>query len=301
MKVVRNYHSPYSSTSFKTYLEGNSLSLAVMWKLTPRVGNPIGTTSHTRDITLPDHTCVFKSNQGALPTSTDLQSGQNSTGVELDAIFSDDFITEESIAAGDWNSAFFEIFVINYLAPAMGEYVVFAGFIGDIKIVGNRFRGEGRPLTSKALQQIGNLSTPKCRVKRLGDLECKVNLASPAAGDGGAITVTGTVTTGGNSDYFIDSSKTQADGYFAFGSVTFTSGLLNGRSVEVKDFSSGRFDLQIPAPLAIPVGTTYTAIRGCDQTPETCTNVYNNIVNIRAFPKVPGLEKAFRIKTAIQH
>lgn len=301
-KTVRNFYSPYTNTSFKTYLAGTSLELASCWLLTAVTGETIGATSHTKDLVLQGHPGVtFKSRVGSIPTAADSGTGGSSSGLELDAVFDDDLLTEESILSGVWDGANFEVFIINYRAPLMGEYVMYGGFIGDVKILGNRFRAEGRALTAKGAIQIGKVFTGKCIARLLGDAECKVNLGAVAAGDGGAITVTGTVTTGGSNVQFTDTSKTQAADYFTHGIVTFTSGLLNGRSVEVKKFVGGVFELLDATPLTILTGTTFTAIRGCDRLPETCTNVYDNIINIRAQTHIPGLEKAYRVKPVLNH
>lgn len=299
-KIVRNFSSPYDINSFKTYLAGTSLELASCWKLTAVTGEKIGATSNTKDLVLSGHPgVVFKSKLGSLPTATDSSIGQ-STGLELDAVFDDTILTEESVLSGVWDGAFFEVFIINYKALAMGEYVMYGGFIGDVKILGDRFRAEGRPLTSKGTIQIGKVFTIKCIARRLGDQDCKVNVNIPAAGDSGVITVTGTVSTGGSNVQFTDSSRTEATDYYTHGIVTYTSGTLNGRSSEVRKYTAGGlFELLDATPLNVDVGTTYKAERGCDRTAETCTNVYNNIINIRAQPKIPGLEKAYRVKPVL--
>lgn len=299
-KKCRNFFSPYGSTSFKTYLSGSTLELVSCWKLVSVTGETIAATSHTKDLVLDGHPGVtFKSKLGSLPTASDSSVG-SSTGLELDAVFDDDLLTKESVLSGVWDGAFLEIFIINYRSPKMGEYVMYGGFIGDVKILGNRFRAEGRPLTAKGTIQIGKLSTLKCIVRNLGDHECKVDLNAPAGGDGGNITVTGTVSTGASNTQFTDTSRSEVSNYFTHGIVTFTSGSLNGRSVEVRKFmSGGLFELLDATPLVIDAGVTYSAIRGCDRTPETCKNVFNNIINIRAQPKIPGLEKAYTVKPAV--
>lgn len=235
MKSARNYTAPYTATSFKDYLAESSLTLTTCWKLVSATNVKVGATSHTRDITLSGHAGVtFKSSQGVVPTAADTELGLGSAGLEVDSVFSVDVLTEETVAAGDWDGAYFEVFLINYETPAMGELVMFAGTIGEVKTYGERFRAEGRPLSSKATQQIGSIYTEKCTVRRLGDARCKLNIAEGQnAADGGVITTTGTVTTGGSNTQFTASALGQVTGYFTHGTVTFTSGTLNGRSSEI--------------------------------------------------------------------
>ncbi len=301
MKIPRNFTTPYTVDSLIDYLQGSSLTLATCWKLINKDDVIIGATSHTRDLVLTAHPGItFLSTQGVIPSAVDNETGLESSGLEVDAVFKLDIISEEDIASGKWDSAYFEVFVLNYLVPTMGELVMFSGTIGDVKTYGTRFKAEGRPLTSKATQEIGTLYAPKCDVLMLGDSRCKVNLNANAGGDGGIITVTGSVTTGGSSQKFFDTSRTQPTGYFNYGVIEFTSGDLDGFKAEVKSYiqTGGEIELQIPMTRVIEAGTTYKLIRGCDRKHGTCKNIYNNLKNFRGFPYVPGIEKAYKTNSS---
>lgn len=236
MKSARNYTAPYTANSFREYLAEPSLTLATCWKLVSKTNVVVGATTHTRDLTLSGHAGVtFKSSQGIVPSAADTELGLGSAGLEVDSVFSVDVLTEETVAAGDWDGAYFEVFLVDYTNLDLGDLVMFAGTIGEVKTYGERFRAEGRPLTSKATQQIGDIYTEKCTVRRLGDTRCKipVTIGATAAGDGGIITSTGTVTTGGSNVQFSDTSRGEVTGYYTYGTVTFTSGVLAGRSSEI--------------------------------------------------------------------
>ncbi|MCA1807261.1 MAG: phage BR0599 family protein, partial [Actinobacteria bacterium] len=62
------------------------------------------------------------------------------------------------------------------------------------------------------------------------------------------------------------------------------------RSVEVKDFSGGSFNLFVPMPEKIATGDAYKVYAGCDKSFNTCKDKYNNSVNFRAFPYIPGAD-----------
>jgi uncharacterized phage protein (TIGR02218 family) len=480
MKQARNYSSPYNSVSLKEHIASGARTTATCWKLVSEP-NSLGTiktvaaTSHTRDITLSGHAGItFLSAQGAAPSAVDTEAGLSSTGVEVDAAFVIDVLSEESIASGDWDNASFEVFIINYNEPKMGELVTFSGNIGEVSTRDNRLKAEGRPLSSKAEQDFGDRYVPNCIARNFGDADCKHpigTVASPAeaGGDGGVIIVGGTVTTGGSNSQFVDSSRTQGTDYFTYGLVEFTSGVLAGRVSEIQRYvgssapsnqkivsdntwkqsttltsgwqnngfndsgwssaieqvpsggmpwgtvtnfpitsqaswiwssyslntnvanttyfrktftpnitsgkititadsnfrlyingteitagsvsnwetvhtynittfnagstntiavvvvndsdpstynpagllfdlvmdsytpnsSGGTFELAVPMPRIIEAGTTYKAIRGCDRYWETCKNVFNNVLNFRGFPFVPGIEQAYRTREQI--
>lgn len=296
----RNVQPPYTVNSFRDYLAEDVLTLAVCWLLEAKDGTRIGATSHVRDLTLPGHVgVVFTNNQGVTPSAVDSETEGESAGLEVEAVFDSELITEETVAAGKWRSAKFEIFVINYKEPGMGELIMHSGTLGDVTTRGAQFKAQAEPLTAKARTKIGNLCRARCDVRRLGDERCKVDITEPADGDGGVITVAGSVTGGDDSQLeFVDATRVEAVGYFTHGEVEFTSGALAGQRFEVKDFAAGRFTLHVPTPRPIAQGTMYTAIRGCDRTAEMCRVVYANIINFRGFPHVPGVEKALRIERA---
>lgn len=224
-------------------------TLATCWKLVSKpdalnVIKTVGATSHTRDLKLLGHAgVIFESAQGVVPSAVDHEVGLSSAGLEVDAVFELNIISEESVASGDWDGAYFEVFQVNYEVPEMGEMVMFSGYIGDVKTYGQRFRAEGRPMSSKAALEFGNLYVPQCIALNLGDGKCKVPLGtvgSPAyaAGDGGVITIGGTVTGGGSNTEFADSTRSEVNGYFDYGVIKFTSGVLAGRMSEVQSFIS---------------------------------------------------------------
>lgn len=87
-----------------------------------------------------------------------------------------------------------------------------------------------------------------------------------------------------------------AIGYYAFGLLTFTSGLNAGYSMDVRTSSVGALTLALPMARAIQVGDTYTVTPGCDRTAGTCNARFNNIVNFRGEPFIPGPDTIFRIQ-----
>jgi len=84
-------------------------------------------------------------------------------------------------------------------------------------------------------------------------------------------------------------------GYFDNGVITFTSGLNNGRSMEVQSYVPGQWTLELPMPYLPAIGDTYSMHAGCDYSLQTCRDRFNNIVNMRAEPYVPGVDKLMQI------
>jgi uncharacterized phage protein (TIGR02218 family) len=74
--------------------------------------------------------------------------------------------------------------------------------------------------------------------------------------------------------------------------LTWTSGNNNGFSIEVKkfNFQTEVFTLFLSMPYDIQVGDNYSVTYGCDKSLDTCKDRFNNVVNFRGEPYLPGLD-----------
>jgi uncharacterized phage protein (TIGR02218 family) len=86
-----------------------------------------------------------------------------------------------------------------------------------------------------------------------------------------------------------------ATGYFDFGKIAFTGGLNNGLSREIKAYVPGQITLYLPLPYLAAIGDTYSIVAGCDKSFATCRDRFDNVVNFRGEPYVPGVDKMVQI------
>lgn len=138
-----------------------------------------------------------------------------------------------------------------------------------------------------------NLYGPGC-LHNLYDAGCTLVRAT--------FTVTGTASTGSTASA-IKTSRTEADGYFELGAITFTSGANNGLTRTVKTFAhtNGLFSLAKAFPAAPANGDTFSAYPGCDKKGAdasgnvnngTCKVKFNNLAHFRGAPYIPAPENA---------
>ncbi|HEU4597180.1 MAG TPA: DUF2163 domain-containing protein, partial [Pyrinomonadaceae bacterium] len=241
-ETIVNYVGPYTSQSLIDHIGTATPTTATCWKLTLHAKSPlfasgivIRATSHDHPLVLPGHgSAPFEPGVAGVPTSIDTESGHASAGMQYETVFTDDGITREALSAGDWNRAKIEILTVNVNALNMGQLIEFTGYLGKADEEGDLWRAEARPLTAIAQSQVGRLTSARCSVRRLGDARCKVNLAAPAAGDGGAILVNGTLTSVVSVTRVRASALTQTGNYFEL--IKFTSGVLSGREYEVREY-----------------------------------------------------------------
>jgi hypothetical protein len=65
--------------------------------------------------------------------------------------------------------------------------------------------------------------------------------------------------------------------------------------MEVQSYVPGQWTLELPMPYLPAIGDTYSMHAGCDYSLETCRDRFSNLVNMRAEPYVPGVDKLVQI------
>lgn len=60
--------------------------------------------------------------------------------------------------------------------------------------------------------------------------------------------------------------------------------------------AQGMIELWFPAPFKIQVGDEFKASEGCDKTFTTCKEKFNNYINFRGFPHIPGKDEINKYK-----
>lgn len=91
-------------------------------------------------------------------------------------------------------------------------------------------------------------------------------------------------------------------GWFDFGAVVWETGDNAGVAMEVRTFTQATPDqtvrLFLDLPKDIQVGDRGRIYPGCDKLRSTCINKFNNIVNFRGFPDIPGQDVALNYPDA---
>lgn len=264
-----------------THYASGDTTLAWGLKITRTDATVYGFTSHQRDVTI--NAVDYLAGPGLDVQSLVSSAGMAVDNTELTIIADDDStFTRPDILAGRWDGAAFELFIFNWATPADGRDVVFAGHLGQVKPRRGAYVVELRGLQHYLQQPVGSVSTKTCRA-RLGDALCGVTLAS--------YTVTGTLTGVTSQQVFTDTSRAEADDYFAEGVLTFTSGANDGLSFRVRTYAADTFTLAVPPVLPVEVGDTYSVHAGCrKRLAEDCVAKFDNALNFQGEPHRPTVD-----------
>jgi uncharacterized phage protein (TIGR02218 family) len=268
------------SAEFEQHLAAEVTTLATCYCITRVDGIELGFTDHDENLSVDG--LIYDSIAGFTPTTTESKSDMSVDNMEIEGISFPSKITQSSLLAGIYDYAEVEIFLVNYEDLSAGKMILKRGKLGEVTLSKQMFRAEIRGLTQHLSQTIGAVYAPTCQAI-LGDSSCKINLAT--------CTVKAQVTKAMNRQSFIAKSLTQKAGYFTGGEVKFLSGDNLDSRMEVKEFADSLVTLVLPMGSVIEVGDIFSIVAGCDKLRETCISKFNNILNFRGFPDVPGVDR----------
>ena len=265
------------SAELAYHIAGDVTSLATCWRIARRDGVVLGFTTHDRALVIDNVT--YRAASGFSPSAIAASNALSVDNLDVAGALSSSAITEADLRDGWFDFAKIEIFQVNWAELTQGKLNLVSGRLGEVSITDHRFTAEIRGLAQSLQQPVGEVYSPECRAD-LGDERCKVNLAS--------FTLTGSVTATASNRAFTDSARSEANGWFDYGLLTWHTGANAGLSVEVKSFADGVFTLFDAMPGAIAVGDRYSVHAGCDKRVATCKAKFANVLNFRGEPFVPG-------------
>lgn len=257
-----------------------------------RDGTVMGFTVHDRALTvdmldISDVPVVFNAGGGVSPSAIELNEGFSPSNCEISGPVTAQ-ITAVAVMGGRFNGARVRVFDVDWKQAIPDVLPLLAGNVREARLEERKWVFEVRSDTDRANQSIGEVLTPYCQAD-LGDERCKFPLVGvpvtiAAVTDRKRFTVTG--------------AEAFADDYFNLGHILFTSGtMLATDTMEVFDWtqSSGAIELYVNLVDTPLVGDTLLIHQGCDKLRPTCVLTFNNILNFRGHPDVPGSDQVFKV------
>lgn len=249
-----------------------------------RDGRVIGFTDHDRDLSFEG--IVFRADSGMSAGAVQQGTGLAVDNTEAAGVLSADAITEIDILAGRYDGARVQSWLVNWTDVAM-RVQSFAGVIGDVVRVGASFRAELRGMSEALNQPQGRIYHARCSAV-LGDGACGFDLDQPGYADTRPVE---TVTEGRMFD-FADFAGHE-DRWFERGRLRVLSGAAAGlvgvvKNDRLSDARGRKVELWqalgvLPAP-----GDMVRLEAGCDRRADTCRMKFDNLLNFRGFPDIPG-------------
>jgi uncharacterized phage protein (TIGR02218 family) len=275
--------------ALQTKLNSGATTLCRCYVLRRADGVTLGFTDHDEDIDIAGTPCRAGTGLSASEVATRL--GMAVDGTEVLGALSDDALTEDDLAAGRYDGASVETWLVDWSEPAL-RVLLSKDTLGEVRRESRAFTAELRSAMAKLNMETGRLYTATCAAD-LGDARCTVALASPVLTGSGAVAALRGIST-----FTASGLGSYADGRFTAGKLTFASGANAGHAVEVKSHRAAGGSVTITlwqaAPQPIATGDTFTVSAGCDKRFATCRDRFGNAANFRGFPHIPGNDFVIR-------
>ncbi|MGB8815139.1 MAG: DUF2163 domain-containing protein [Paracoccaceae bacterium] len=265
------------------HLASGATTVCRAWSVTRRDGRVFGFTDHDQDFAFEGIT--FRANTGLTARALQQTTGLSVDNTEAVGALSDAAVTEADLMAGRFDAAVVQAWLVNWLQVA-DRVLQFKGSFGEISRAGGAFQAELRGLAEALNQPQGRVYQRACSAV-LGDGDCRFNLGLPGYFVERAVeeVIEGRV-------FRFESFLGFDDRWFERGRLVMQSGEATALIGVIKNdrlSATGReIELWQALGAGVAVGDLVRFEAGCDKRMETCRVKFNNLLNYRGFPHIPG-------------
>ncbi|MDJ0828035.1 MAG: DUF2163 domain-containing protein [Rhodobacter sp.] len=269
--------------ALQAHLESGTTTLCRAWAVVRADGAAFGFTDHDRPLSFEG--IDFKADSGLSAAAISQATGLAVDNTEAVGVLSDAALREDDIQAGRFDGAAVTAWLVNW-ADVDQRLVQFRGTLGEVKRSSGAFQAELRGLTEALNQPTGRVYQTPCAAV-LGDAACGFDLDTP--GYAAEIAVEAV------EDRKLFRFAALAgfdDRWFERGRLRVLSGAAEGLVGLIKNdrlTAEGRsLELWQALGAAVAEGDTIRIEAGCDKRAGTCRLKFNNFLNFRGFPHIPG-------------
>lgn len=272
------------SDAMKAHLASGATTLARCFSVVRKDGLVLGFTDHDRDLNFDGIT--FRADSGLTAKAIQQATGLSVDNSEAFGALRSAAITEADILAGRYDGAEVRAWRVNWADPAV-RVLQFRGTLGEIVRSGGAFTAELRGLSEALNQPVGLIYHARCSAV-LGDGRCGFDLSQPGYAEERPVEMVqeGRV-------FRFAAMPGFEDRWFEKGRLVVLDGVAKGLVGSIKnDRATGGGGRAVelwqnlgaaPAP-----GDMVRIEAGCDRRAETCRLKFNNFMNFRGFPHIPG-------------
>lgn len=258
-------------------LTGDLTTIALCWRIERRDGVTIGLTDHDRDLTIDG--LVHRAAPGMTPSAIKRSDAREADTMDVAGALTSAAIAARDLIAGRWDGARVMLFAVDWTG-APGRVDLGEGLIGAVETQGDGFTAELRGPSALLDRAVAEETSPECRAE-LGDRRCRVAMAgrrrfARVVGSKGAVLT-------------LDAGEPGA-GAYGEGRLRWFEGANCGLESAILDSDGVGVTLRAAPPFAVEPGTLVEVSEGCDKRMATCAARFNNAVNFRGEPYLPGMD-----------
>jgi uncharacterized phage protein (TIGR02218 family) len=267
------------SPSFASALASGATTLCHCWRLARRDGAVMGFTDHDADLAFAGVT--FRAASGLDAAQAESAAGLAVGSGDVHGALVDGGIVESDILAGLYDDAAIETWLVDW-NNLDNRVLMDAATTGEVKRSEFAFAVELRSLAHRFDEERGRQFQRGCSAD-LGDAACSVALTGPDWSTGGAI-----LRSERPGSFVVLTDAAFDAGFFTDGSLVTPAGAVLPVKLHERTIDGDRIVLWSAPAMQLPAGARVTLRAGCDKSPEACRQKFDNIVNFRGFPHMPG-------------
>lgn len=265
------------------HLKTGATTVCRAWLVQRTDGVNLGFTDHDDDLTFDGN--FYSAETGLTAQNIEKNLGMSIDNTEVIGALSDASINENDIMAGRYDGAEVVEYLVNW-KNVEERSILFRGTFGDLSRKQGAFRVELRGLSAALNIQRGRIYHPECSAA-LGDSECKVDLSNS-----GFTTTVDLIKAEGCRFLYVPQLPEFSDNWFRHGQVKIKNGVGYGQIGRI------RSDIRLEGYRKIELwqgigqlpkaGDEIELVAGCDKRASICRTKFDNFLNFRGFPHIPG-------------
>lgn len=224
----------------------------------------------------------------------------SSSSIDLSGILQSGAISQTDLASGVYDNARIYLFATSWAAPVEDEEELAMMFWGKVEYSNSRYTVQLMGSIDVLSQSTGRSYSPTCTwtlfdqtidgtILPWQQSRCTGPRSAPDGPDIEDYRVTGTLTAVTDQYRFTDSARTEADDWFAYGAIRFTTGPNAGlKPLEIKSYAAGVIETHEAFFYLPAVGDAYEMIPGCRKDGATCKEKYGNKINFGGQDHIPA-------------
>lgn len=283
------------SSDFQAHLDGRIAQLAKCLKIVRRDSTVFAFTEHDQVLTIDgiDYLPV----DGISVTAVRSDTSMAVDNLEIDGALTEAAgIVAGDVRAGRFDQAMATLMEVVWSDLTIDPAILKRGPLGEVTLSPpSGFKAELRGLAQFLQNNFIETYSPDCRAD-LGDLRCTFDVAT--------VTETGAVTSATDDlrSFIATITGSRTGTFFDRGLLTWTGGNNDGGAIEVLTVDldgDGTVILWLPMAAMIQIGDTFSVVAGCGKTLAICKAKFDNVLNFRGEPYIPGIDKVVQTPNAV--
>ena len=255
-------------------LDGPLTSLAFCWRLERSDGAGIALTSSDRDLDVGGER--YRSAPGVTPAAISRSLGLRPDSGEVAGALSADCLNEGELALGRWDGASLSLIAVDWAGQQSDAVKLLGGTLGEVSLDDDSFSVDLNGAAARLQRAPCPSTSPECRAA-FGDRQCQVDLAGRQ--------IRAKVVSANENVIELD---TPVDERFLFGRLRYLGGANCGAATVMLAVDGSLVSLRDRPRAPVEHGICVELREGCDKRFETCVTRFQNGVNFRGEPHLPG-------------